>query len=86
MVVSCTIGSTGVIVSVLTNLDGVHDDLKTLNSKTSSFPKTVTVQVPENTQRELLMYLLLILQLLLLLQLYMVLLLLLLTNYMDSLV
>lgn len=39
------------------HLDGVHDDLETLNCKTWSFPKTVSVQVPEthtnlfNTQR-----------------------------------
>lgn len=31
-------------------MDGVHDDLKTLNSKASSFPETVTVQVPEYKQ------------------------------------
>lgn len=29
------------------HLDGVHDDLETLNRKTWSFPKTVRVQVPE---------------------------------------
>lgn len=29
------------------HLDGVHDDLETLNRKTWSFPKTVSVQVPE---------------------------------------
>lgn len=29
------------------HLDGVHDDLETLNCKAWSFPKTVSVQVPE---------------------------------------
>lgn len=29
------------------HLDGVHDDLETLNCKPWSFPKTVSVQVPE---------------------------------------
>ena len=34
-------------MTALTHLDGVHDDLKTLNSKAPPLPETVTVQVPE---------------------------------------
>lgn len=37
------------IVFVPSYLDGVHDDLKTLDSKASPLPQTVAVQVPRNT-------------------------------------
>lgn len=43
--------ATGRALSVLAHLDGVHDDLKTLDGKTPPLPETVTVQVPE-TKRE----------------------------------
>lgn len=45
-------GRAGVALSVFANLDGVHDDLKTLDGKTPALPETVTVQVPEYKERK----------------------------------
>lgn len=67
-------------MTALTHLDGVHDDLKTLNSKAPPLPETVTVQVPEAHTGTPDTYLLLILPILLILLILVLILLILLTS------